>query len=408
VLPTVDAWNVTVKRQLTNTISIEAAYVGSHGSHGFAGNGPNYDVNPAAVGAGTDPTQAFIIGPDGKPSATPCPIGSTPHPTSTTPGVCGAASYAGFTPLLSQNLRRPLCRPDGSGNCTGIPFDLGNYYGNDASSSYNAFEVKAEKRFSNGLQFLTHYTYAKAYNYTDSYYAISHKIAWGPVDFNRNQVWVLNTVYELPFGKGKQFMGSPSKAMNYVIGGWQVSNTTNWSSGLPWTPSFANCGAEQDVGQCRPDKGGSGSLPMSVGSLQKPNGSTPYIQYFNPVATMSYPDPNGFAVGTDACGFSRPTSGPFVTNGCGTIGNFGRNVFHGPSGFYSDLSIVKKIPITERFNMQFRMDAYNIFNHPVYAFSGNNGAQTCIDCQGGNNGRITALEDGTNMRQLQFGLRFDF
>jgi len=102
------------------------------------------------------------------------------------------------------------------------------------------------------------------------------------------------------------------------------------------------------------------------------------------------------------------TGGPFADPGNGNIGNIGRSVFHGPSGFYSDLSVVKKIPIKERFNMQFRMDAYNIFNHPVYAFSANNGAQTCIDCSGGNNGRITNLEDGTNMRQLQFGLRFDF
>jgi hypothetical protein len=54
------------------------------------------------------------------------------------------------------------------------------------------------------------------------------------------------------------------------------------------------------------------------------------------------------------------------------------------------------------------MDAFNIFNHPVYAFSQNNGANPCIDCQGGNNGKITSLESGTSMRQLQFALRFDF
>ena len=69
---------------------------------------------------------------------------------------------------------------------------------------------------------------------------ISHPIAYGPDDFNRNHVWVFNPVYELPFGKGKKYMGNSSRAMNYVVGGWQLSNTTNWSSGLPWTPSFAN------------------------------------------------------------------------------------------------------------------------------------------------------------------------
>jgi hypothetical protein len=49
-----------------------------------------------------------------------------------------------------------------------------------------------------------------------------------------------------------------------------------------------------------------------------------------------------------------------------------------------------------------------VFNHPVYAFSANNGAQTCIDCTGGNTGLITGLEGGTTMRELQFALRFDF
>jgi hypothetical protein len=101
-------------------------------------------------------------------------------------------------------------------------------------------------------------------------------------------------------------------------------------------------------------------------------------------------------------------SGPFALPGCGTLGNFGRNTFHGPSGFYSDLSMVKKFKIYERLNAQFRVDAFNVFNHPVYAFSANNGGNTCVDCQGGTNGKITNIEDGTSMRQLQFALRFDF
>src|SRR6185437_4940508 len=189
VLPTVDAWNATVQHQLTNTITAEIAYVGSKGTHGFAGDGPNYDVNPARVGPGNDVTEAFLVASP----TTPCPAGSTPNV-----GACGPAKYAGFSAFTPQNNRRPLYPR--------IPFDLGNYYGNDASSTYNALEVKVEKRFAQGLQFLTHYTYSHAYNYTDSYYAGSHSVAWGPVDFNRNQVWVLNTVYELPFGKGKTYM----------------------------------------------------------------------------------------------------------------------------------------------------------------------------------------------------------
>lgn len=341
VLPTVDAWNVTVQRQLTNTMSLEAGYVGSKGTHGFAGNGPNYDINPVSV--------------------------------------------VGFADGLPQNARRPLCGTydPGTDTCSRITYSLGNYYGNDAASTYNAFELKLDKRFTRGLQVLTHYTFSHAYNHDSNYYAIDHRISWGPVDFNRNHVWVLNTVYELPFGKGKTFGGNAGRALNYAIGGWQLSNSTNWSSGLPWTPSFNGCGSEQDVGICRPNKG-SGDFHVGVSGNIDPVHHN--LTYFTP----------------------QPLGTAFTDPGVGNLGNIGRNSFRGPSGFYSDLSVVKKFSIYERLNAQFRMDAFNVFNHPVYAFSANNGANNCINCTGQNDGKITGLEGGTSMRQLQFALRFDF
>jgi Carboxypeptidase regulatory-like domain/TonB dependent receptor len=385
VLPTVDAWNLTVQHQLTNTIGIEVAYVGSKGTHGFAGNGPNYDINPAAVGQGADITTA-------KDTVTglPCPPGTIPNT-----GTCGPASYS-FAPFTSQNSRRSLYPT--------IPFDLGNYYGNDASSTYNAFEVKVDKRFSQGLQFVSHYTFSHANNYVDNYYAISHPISWGPVDFARNQVFVFNTVYELPFGRGKKYMGDSSRALDYALSGWQLSNTTNWSSGLPWTAQIGECGNVSDTGPCRPNKA-AGSFSTGVsGGIDPVNHN---LTFFTPVPAL-FLDPNSVPVGTDMCTLARPKSGPFSLPACGTLGNFGRNTFHGPRGFYSDLSVVKKFKIHERFSAQFRTDFFNLFNHPVYAFSQNNGGNTCVDCGGGNNGKITNIEDGTTMRQIQFAIRFDF
>jgi hypothetical protein len=355
VLPSVDAWNATVQHQITNTMSVEAAYVGSKGSHGFAGDGPNYDINPVTM-----------------------------------------RLYGQIDPLTGnpydQNLRRPLCNPDlATDTCRRIGFDLGNYYGNDAGSTYHAFEVKVEKRFSQGLQFLSHYTFSHAYNYDSNYFAGDPKIAWGPVDFNRNHVWVLNVVYELPFGRNKMFMGNAGKALDYVIGGWQLSNTTNWSSGLPWTPTFNGCGGEEDVNVCRPNKG-SGSFHVGAGSLQHDANGVPFVPFFTPLSTP--------VIGS--------STGPFTDPGVGNLGNIGRNSFHGPGGFYSDMSLVKRFLITERFNAQFRVDAFNVFNHPVYAFSANEGANPCIDTCGGNSGRITQLETPNSMRQLQFAVRFDF
>jgi len=396
VLPTVDAWNATIQRQITNTINLEVAYVGSKGTHGFVADGPNYDINPAAAGQGKNVTQAFLIGAGGTPSTTPCPVGSTPNPTSTTPGTCGAAKYAGFSAFTSQNSRRPLFPT--------IPFDLGNYYGNDAASTYNAFEVKVDKRFAQGLQFLSHYTYSHANNFHDSYYAISHAVEWGPVDFNRDQVFVANVIYELPFGKGKSYMGDATKAMNYVVGGWQLSNTTNWSSGLPWTPSIGECGSVTDTGPCRPNVA-KGSLHMGVGPLDPVNHTR---TYFTPLPALAYPDANTLPVGTDACSLARPTNGSFTLPNCGQIGNLGRNSYWGPRGFYDDMSLTKSFAITERFKAKFLVNAYNVFNHPVYAFSANNGANNCVDCSGGNNGKITQLEGGTHMRQIEFAVRLEF
>src|SRR5207248_3545702 len=134
------------------------------------------------------------------------------------------------------------------------------------------------------------------------------------------------------------------------------------------------CGAVSDTGPCRPDKV-SGSFNMGVsGSIDPVHHS---LTYFTPVTPLSLPDPNSVPVGTDFCQVARPRSGPFALPACGTIGDFGRNTFHGPRGFYSDLSLVKRFKIYERLTAQFRMDAFNIFNHPVYAFSANNGANTC-------------------------------
>jgi hypothetical protein len=123
------------------------------------------------------------------------------------------------------------------------------------------------------------------------------------------------------------------------------------------------------------------------------------------VAGLAYPG-SALTVGTDTCKLSRPTSGAFSLPACGSDGNVGRNSFHGPRHFTSDAALAKNFKVTERVNAQFRMDVFNLFNHPVYGFSSTQGG-TCIDC-GGNNGQITGLENGTTMRQLQFSAKFSF
>jgi hypothetical protein len=386
-LPTLDAWNVTVQRQLNNTTSLEVAYIGNKGTNGFAGDGNTYNINQPAIGPGTAVVSA-------------------------------AGSAPGFSPNTPQVQRRPFYNaftysayPDPSsttGSLMCCSTDQGNYLGNNASSIYNALQIKLDHRFSHGLQLLSHYTFAHANKYDSNYYADNHPFSYGPDDQVRNHVWVTEAVYELPFGKGKAFAGNSGRAEDLIIGGWQITGTTNWSGGLPWTPSFSNCGQVNDLGLCRPNKG-SGSFHVGPGSFDAQKHIVPF---FTPIPTMAYAA-SDLAVGTDTCTLARPSGPGFAMPGCGQLGNLGFDSFRGPRVFFADAAVMKNFSITERVKAQFRMDAFNVFNHPVLGFSANQGGSgQCIDCSG--NGNITDIEadsspgSTTGMRQLEFALKFSF
>jgi hypothetical protein len=404
-LPTIDQWNVTVQRQLTPTLNVTVSYIGNKGTHVFAGTGPSYNNNEVAVGPGTN-----LV-------------------------TCTGANckLAGFTPAQPAADRRRLflngvpafTYPDFSfvdpitGLVTPTPpccaVDT-TYYGNDADNKYNALQIKAEKRVSNGLQFLAHYTFSHAYAYDNNYYSVNKKLSWGPNPFNRNQVVVVNAIYELPVGKGKRFMSDANRAVDLLIGGWQVTNTTTYGTGLPFTPSIGECGSLADAGPCRPNLVHPGKL-VSTGAHNVTSGcGTTTGQcgtyWFDPVAALSYGDLLSPAnAGVDSCTFARPTSGPFSLPACGQIGNAGFDSLRGPHAFYDDMALSKNFTITERVKAQFRFDAYNVFNHPVLALPGNQ----CVDCFGSATaGQITDIEADSapgapiGMRQLQFGVKVTF
>jgi len=357
----IDMWNATVERQLTSTMTVEVAYIGNKGTHGFAGDGPTYNANQRSiVGFGTaaapDSRRPFFnhfVYPD-------CSVSQ---------GVCGLANV----PVADQ--------------LTCCSADMGNYFGMDASSKYNALQIKVEKRISQGLQFVSHYTWSMARFYNSDYFAIDPKIAYGPMNINRNHAWITNILYELPFGKGKKYMSGANTLTDYVIGGWRLTSITDWSGGLPWTPSYKDCGSDEDVSNvCRPNRA-SGSFPLGV---KRDSGG--FLTWFTPIPELA-------TNGATGPGFSRPAAG--------TLGNIGFDSFRGPHLFTSNLSLAKNFPIKERFKAEFRMDANNIFNHPVMGFNYTQG-NTCIDCTGTDAGRITNIENNTSMRLLTFGLRFSF
>jgi hypothetical protein len=169
-------------------------------------------------------------------------------------------------------------------------------------------------------------------------------------------------------------------------------------AGLPYTPGYASCSADQDLGICRPSTNGS-AYHVGAGSF---NAATDSVPYFTP---------SPYILGGDNCGPAQnqpcPTSfGPYVRPAFGTFGNIFRDSLNGPGLVNTDLSIAKKFRITESFSASFRADAFNLFNKANLGQP-----NSCVDCQGQGAGLITSIissQDGSSMRRLQFSLRLEF
>ncbi len=375
ILPKVDQFNLTMQQAVTREMTFTIGYIGNIGERVYPGETEGYDLN-----------RQFL------PAPTTTPAQQTLE-------------------LSQQNQRRPYYNRF-SGVYNGAvqvccSQDI-NSVAPSARETYNALQTSVEQRFAHGFQLLANYTWSRALNYGQTYFANDPRVEKGPSDTNRNQVFVLSGLYELPFGKGKLFADTSNRWMNYAIGGWQLAGTTTWESGLPFTPTYAECGADQDVdtnysgpgssSDCRANKVNSGEQRAFVTSASSFDPATHSRRIFTPVAPLT-------SNGTQ--------SGPFLRPAFGTIGNIGRNAFRGPSDYFADATLFKNFSITERVKGQFQFQAFNVFNHvPLGLPSGTNAR--CVDCTTGNAGLITGVDSSIAgsgqpyMRQLQFGARINF
>ncbi len=350
-LPTVDAWNASVQRQVTSTLAATVSYVGNKGTHTFVGDNPAYNINNPTV-VGYFPGCQLLAGSPTQPDPATCPAGALP-----------------------QNLRKPYYLSYGW--TQGLDF-----LGNNADSNYNALQITVDKRYGSGLSFQSSYTFQHANNYDPTYYNIDPKVNKGPSSDYRNQVFIFSEVYRLPFGKGQRFAGGISRAADFLIGGWSLNSSTNFSSGLPFTPGLSSCGPSSDTGPCRPDVVGAIKSGTRSGD---PTAGGYWFQTTGGV-TLS-------TAGASAGSWAQPA--------LDTFGNVRRNRLRGPRLFNTDLSLFKDFGITERTKAQFQFQFFNVFNHVNLDLP--NGT---VDA--GNGGSINNIAYGTTMRELTLGFKLTF
>jgi hypothetical protein len=205
-------------------------------------------------------------------------------------------------------------------------------YQNMGDSWYNALQVKWQRRFTNGLSFTGSYSYSKLMleNLASCIYCNVQPLTpqsyiRGRSDNDRTHLLTVNSVYEIPVGLNRLYLSSMNRALNWVIGGWELSGIYSFSSGQPLT--FDVPGATLGNGyDTRPNVLGSVSVPHQGASL-----------WFNPSALVA--------------------PAPF------TYGNSGMNNFDAPGSHNMDTALLKNFNFSESGYVQFRWEMFNALNH---------------------------------------------
>ena len=317
----IQQWNVQLERQLGGNTAAHVAYVGTKMSNlatSFNANGTPF-----------------------------CPSGALTCPTSAWSGLGGSVSEYGYI----------------------------------GSGTYNGLQTSVIRRMTKGLQFTGAYTWSHTIDNSNGAFSTTGGGGRIFVDPNGNPLLSLNrgssdqdvrhffvasSLYEIPFGKGRQYGANMSKVLEYIIGGWQWNNIVTLGTGTPIDLSVNGAGPGN-----RPDVTG----PVSAKIV----------------------DGRGIITGN----FTAPPTNLGVYTRAGTLG---RNALTGPGIHTWDTGINKDFGLGERLKAEFRVDAFNVFNHPQFA----NGSFNTGMGSGGTGTNNTAQTRNYSERELQFAVRFTF
>jgi hypothetical protein len=214
---------------------------------------------------------------------------------------------------------------------------------NQGSSTYHAFQLKAEHRFSKGFWALLSYTNSKLITNADNAESLLNPTYFSPFELSRNRSLAIEDVpqalniaysYQLPFGGGRRWLNQGG-FLSAVVGGWTFNGVYRAQSGIPFQISSSNCNVpSQFINFCSP-----ALLPGASPFLQSPRHFDPSKPVLN-IAAFEL-----------AAGFNFYTGkGPRVQN------------FRQPGYRDFDIGLEKSIHINERFTFQLRGDAFNVFN----------------------------------------------
>jgi hypothetical protein len=414
----VQEWTLSAQRQLTPSMSLTVGYVGSHSLHlltrGDDGNmsGAPGSANPTVT---TPYGYLFPCGPAGAGSS--CTPGTTQTPY--TPSGC-----PGVGPTLNAQVNP----------CVGTV----RYIFWNGSANYNGLNVNLDKVFSHGFQFQVAYTWSKSLDDTSQTIAgdtfgngINSPVWWlpqayyGPSDFNVTDTLTINGLYTIPTPK------SWNGAMKEALADWELGGIFAFNSGTPTTVTsngdplgLNNAGADPFGPLVRLP--GCNAVNYTVGSpnvgfLNQLCFTEPYLPT-SAVSSLPYGCGGFPKAGTLDPVTHLPTYIPLAPAGqtyCSNLMplNIGRNTITGPTFSNLDFSIHKVFPIrriSEAFNIQFRAEIFNIFNHaqfvPPQPNSGDGNA-SLIDTNGkyqGVGNIITPANGQQPGREVQFALKVNF
>ncbi|SEB50746.1 carboxypeptidase regulatory-like domain-containing protein [Terriglobus roseus] len=239
---------------------------------------------------------------------------------------------------------------------------------NAYSANYNALGVKLDRKLSHDFQVLVAYTYQKALNVIDGDNSNQQNLyrpslTYGPASFNRKHDINISPIYYLPFGPGKRFLNSNNIFNREIVGGWELAGLQYFASGQP----------------------------ISV-TANKNADTSPYGNVYANL-TCSSPTANfhrtRFNIFNPGC-FAQPANGQYGTT---------RSVGSQPMIFQTNLSAIKNFQIYGEHQLQFRAEAFNLFNHPLFSTGGGGVTSPTLG---------VATSQSNSPRSMQFALRYSF